>query len=229
MTRIEDLKREVKNRQRTGMVVTGALVLVVVLGALALSTRWSGSDDAAPPAAPSATDEARQVAAGFLQAYGSYDADRAISYLADDAITSDWLTPEELRADLSWNEAIGWTELRSPCQRTGADGATVKLTCDYQVHALGSDQLGRGPYGDGFWSLHVRDGKIVFASPRFPFGSNGFSSEMWEPFLAFVDASYPGDSDVMYNDNRTEPTTTPESLQLWEQHVSEYVASETSG
>ena len=229
MTQITDLKREVKNRQRTGMVVTAAAVLVLVLGVLAFSTRWLGSDEAATPAGPTVTDEAKQVAAGFLQAYGSYDADRAIGYLADDAVTTDWPSPEELRADLSWNEAVGWTELRSPCQKSGRDGATVELTCDYEVHALGSDELGRGPFGDSYWSLHVRDGQIVYASPQFPFEANGFSAEMWEPFLAFVDASYPGDADVMYNDNRSEPAVTPESLQLWEQHVSDYVASETAG
>jgi hypothetical protein len=228
MTQIVDLKREVKNRQRTGLVVTAAVVLVVV-GGLALSTRWFGSDEAAPPAGTSVTYDARQVAAGFLQAYGSYDADRAVSYLTDDAITTDWPSPEGLRADLSWNEAVGWTELRSPCQRTGVDGATVELRCDYQVHALGSDQLGRGPYGDSFWTLRVRDGKIVYASPQFPFEANGFSGEMWEPFLAFVDASHPGDADVMYNDNRTEPAITPESLQLWEQHIADYVAAEAAG
>lgn len=134
MTQITDLKREVKNRQRTAVVVTAAAVLVLVLGVLAFSTRW-----------------------------------------------------------------------------------------------LGSDELGRGPFGDSYWSLHVRDGQIVYASPQFPFEANGFSAEMWEPFLAFVDASYPGDADVMYNDNRSEPAVTPEALQLWEQHVSDYVASETAG
>lgn len=229
MSQIVDLKREVKTRQRTGLVVTAAVVLAVVLGGLALSTRWFGSDEAAPPAGPSVTDQARQVGAGFLQAYGSYDADRAVSYLADDAVTTDWPSLEGLRADLSWNEAVGWTELRSPCQRTGIDGATVELKCDYQVHALGSDQLGRGPFGDGYWSLHVRDGEIVYASPQFPFGTNGFSVEMWEPFLAFVEASHPGDADVMYNDDRSDAESTPESLQLWQQHVADYVAAETAG
>ena len=229
MTQITDLKREVRTRQRAGMVVTAAVVLVVVLGALAFSTRWLGSDEVATPAGPTVTDEAKQVAAGFLQAYGSYDADRAIGYLADDALTADWPSPEGLRSDLSWNEAVGWTELRSPCQKTGVDGATVELRCGYQVHALGSDELGRGPFGDSYWSLHVRDGLIVYASPQIPCGSNGFSAEMWEPFLAFVDASYPGDADVMYNENRTDAAITSESLQLWTQHIADYVTAVRAG
>ncbi len=230
MTQIVELKREVRNRQRTGMVVTATVVLALVVGALAVSTRWIGSDESAPPAGPSVTDEARQVAAGFLQAYGSYDADRATSYLADDAITTDWQSHDELRAQLSWNEAVGWTELRSPCRRTDVVGATVDLRCDYQVHALGSDQLGRGPYGESYWSLHVKNGQIIYARPQFPFQTNGFSAEMWEPFTDFVDTTYPGDADVMYTDeSRSKGSTTPEALRLWTQHIDDYVASESGG
>ena len=228
MTQITDLKREVKTRQRTAMVVTAAAVLVVVLGSLAVSTRWLGSDESATPTGPTVTDEAKQVAAGFLQAYGSYDADRALGYLTDGAVTDSWGSPEELRAELDWNESVGWTELRSPCQRTAIHGATVDLRCDYQVHSLGSDELGRGPFGDSYWSLHVRDGQIIYAQPEFPFATNGFSAEMWEPFVAFVDERFRGDADAMFNGARTEPTITAESLRLWTQHIDDYVASETA-
>ncbi len=232
MTQLVELKREVKTRQRTGMIVTAAVVLLIVVGTWAASTKWLGTDDAATPAGPSATDDARQVAAGFLQAYSSYDADRAMGYLTDEAITPDWGSPEGFRGDLAWNEAVGWTELRSPCEQLSLEGATVDLRCAYSVHALGSQQLGRGPYGDAYWDLRVRDGKIVRAHAEFPFGSNGFSVEMWEPFADFVDTTYPRDADVMYPDGtRSDARTTPESLRLWEQHIRDYVdehASETA-
>jgi len=136
---------------------------------------------------------------------------------------------EELRGELAWNQAAGWTELREPCQASKGAGSSVNLRCKYQVHALGSEQLGRGPYGDAYWNLHVRGGQIVYALPQFPFASNGFSGEMWEPFVTFVEASYPGDADVMYNADRTNSMRNPESLQLWEQHVADYVASQTAG
>ncbi len=228
MTQIVELKREDKTRQRTGMVVTAAVVLALVVGALAVTTRWIGSDESAPPAGPSVTDEARQVAAGFLQAYGSYDADRAMSYLTDHAIGAEWVTREAFRKTVAWNEAAGWTELRSPCRRMSADGATVFLRCPYSVHALGSEQLGRGPYGGGYWDLRVTDGEITLGSAEFPYGSNGFNIGMWEPFVHFVEARYPRDIDVMFTSaSRSDGSTTPESLRLWAQHVDDYVASET--
>ena len=104
----------------------------------------------------------------------------------------------------------------------------AELRCDYKVHALASDQLGRGPYGDSYWTLHVRNGEIIYARATFPFATNGFSAEMWEPFVSFVEADYAGDADVMFDQSRTEPEITPESLLLWEQHIADYVTAETT-
>jgi hypothetical protein len=229
MTQIVDLKREVKTRQRTGMVVTGVAVLALVVGALAVTTRWVGSDEAAPPAGPSVTTQAQQVAAGFFTAYDTYDANRMLTYLSDEAVLMAWDSTEGLRGNATWRQAAGWTELREPCQASKPSGSTVELRCDYRLHALGSEQLGRGPFEDNYWSLHVRDGQIVYARSEFPFGTNGFADEMWEPFVGFVESSYPDDADVMYNADRSASEYGPESVRLWDQHLADYVASETAG
>jgi hypothetical protein len=229
VTQIVDLKREVKTRQRTGMVVTGVVVLALVVGALAVTTRWVGSDEAAPPAGPSATTQAQQVASGFLRAYDMYDADRMLTYLSDEAVLMAWDSTEGLRGNATWRQAAGWTELREPCQASKPSGSTVELRCDYRLHALGSEQLGRGPFEDNYWSLHVRDGQIVYARSEIPFGTNGFASEMWEPFLGFVESTHPDDVDVMYSGDRSTSNYDPESVRLWEQHIADYVASETAG
>ena len=228
MTQIVDLKREVKTRQRTGAVATGVVVLALVVGALALTTRWVGSDESAPPAGPSVTTQAQRVAAGFFAAYDTYDADRMLTFLSDEAVAMSWDSPEGLRGDAAWREAAGWTELRDPCQIGDSSGNRVDIRCDYRLRALGSERLGRGPYGDNYWSLHVQDGQIVFARNEFTYTSNGFSGEMWEPFAAFVQSTYPGDADLMYNADRSASKHGPQSVQLWEQHIDDYVASERS-
>jgi hypothetical protein len=97
------------------------------------------------------------------------------------------------------------------------------------VHALGSQAIGRGPYRGGYWDLEVENGKISFARSDFPFGENGFATEVWEPFLVFVETEYPGDADLMYTTDRSDQLSTPKSLRLWAQHVADYVASETGG
>jgi len=229
MTQIIELKREVKTRQRTGMVATAAVVLALVVGALAVTTRWIGSDESAPPAGPSVTEQSQQVAAGFLAAYDGYDADRMLTYLSDEAVAMVWESTEGLRGDATWREAAGWTELRDPCQASKASASTVDLRCDYRLQALGSEELGRGPYEDNYWSLHVQEGQIVYARSEFSYDTNGFAGEMWEPFAAFVESTYPDDADLMYNDDRSASRHDPESVRLWEQHVADYVASEATG
>jgi hypothetical protein len=57
-----------------------------------------------------------------------------------------------------------------------------------------------------------------------------FSPQMWEPFADWMDAEYPSDADVMYSDaTRIEPRRTEESIQLWEQHIREYVDAHAAG
>lgn len=229
MTQLVELKQEDKTRQRTGLILTTAVVLVVVLGTLAASTRWLGTDDAAPPAGRSVTDEARDLASRFFDAYRAYDADRAMSYLTASAIAGEWGSPEGFRDERAWSRAAGWTNLIDPCEQVSRAGNAVSLRCGFLVHALGSEELGRGPFGDSSWAITVRDGKIVQVHADFPFMSNGFSEQMWEPFANWVSTTYPRDADIMYTDgSRSEGRATPESLWLWEQHIRDYVDERTS-
>jgi len=231
-----------------------AAVVAVVVGAIVLATRNDPSEPqipAAPPTtvAPPTPDEAdaaqRRVAAeelatGFLDAYGAFDADRAASYLTADAIAQEWGSPEQFRLTIDYLEAIGYkqTILQSPRPRTAVDGhcglrgdsaAGVSLRCAYDLHALRSDEIGLGPFGDNEWDFTVHDGKIVSASPGWAFLTNGFSEQMWEPFAAWVASEYPDDVVVMYTDRRQETQRLNEqSIQLWEQHSRSYAATGAS-
>jgi hypothetical protein len=230
MTQIVDLKREVKTRQRTGIAVTAAVAVVLVAGALAFSSRWLGSDEAAvTPTGQSTTTRAQLVAADFFAAVDAYDAEEMLAFLTDDAVRPVWNSASAIRDDAAWREAAGWTQLREPCRADDSGGSTVVLRCDYAVHALGSDELGRGPFGGGYWTLHVKADKVVYAYIDFPFDTNGFAAEMWEPLVAFVESEYPRDVDVMYTDDRADGKEDPAALRLWEQHIDDYVASETVG
>jgi hypothetical protein len=237
------------SRHRWLIAAAAAAVVAVVVGAIVLATRNDPSEPqipAAPPTtvAPPTPDEAdaaqRRVAAeelatGFLDAYGAFDADRAASYLTADAIAQEWGSPEQFRLNIDYLEAIGYkqTILQSPRPRTAVDGhcglqgdsaAGVSLRCAYDLHALRSDEIGLGPFGDNYWDLTVRDGKIVSASPGWAYLTNGFSDQMWEPFAAWVASEYPDDVVVMYTDRRQEmQRLNKESIQLWAQRSREYV------
>jgi len=228
VTQIVDLRREVKTRQRTGLAVAAAVVLVALAGAFMLGTRFIGSDDAAPPAGPSRTADARQVAAKFFAAYDAYDADRMLATLSDQGFMTQWTSAEDARSDVAWREAVGWTESHEPCLASSASGGAVNLRCDVEVQALGSEQLGRGPYGSGYWALHVEGAKVTYAHLEFPHSTNGFAAETWEPFVHFVEAEYPADAELMLNEDETDSERNA-ALPLWKQHVADYVAAEIAG
>lgn len=231
MTQIVELKREVKTRQRTGVAVAAAVVLVVVAGTFFATTRLLGSDDSSLPAGPSRADRATQVATSFFAAYDDNDADGMLALMTEDAITPEWESAANLREDALWRQAAGWTETQRRCAKSGeAVGDIVYLRCDFSLHALGSAELGRGPFEGGYWAVHVQGDKVVYLLSEFPFSTNGFAAQMWEPLITFVEQNYPNDYSAMYDEEGQEAGKRDgATLQLWEQHVADYVASETAG
>ena len=228
MTQLLELKEESRSRRREGLVVAAVAVVVVVVGGLFASARWLGSDEASDPVVPAVTDDARAIATDFLDARNDHDADRAMSYMTDAAIAGQYESAQGLRETFGWERAVGWTEILDSCDRVSSSATAVTLRCGYSVHAIGSQQSGIGPYGDSYWDLTVRDGKIASARATFPFNDNGFSDGVWEPFGQWVSFTYPEDAAVMYKDSRrTDAATTPESLRLWEQHIQDYVDVKT--
>jgi hypothetical protein len=232
-------------RRRAIILAAAAAAVVIVVGAVVLATR--GDDDTAPitnqptptsdVAEDTVDDAAVDVARGFVEAYGALDAERVLSYLADDAeITSledngtredtrEELTREELRLWLDWLETAGTQQMLNSCDEQSSSAAGTTVRCTYDYHSFGSDQLGRGPFTGSYFDLTVRDGEIVQATTYLEFEQ--FSPQMWSPFAYWMDANYPADADVMYDDpGRNGFRQTEESFQLWEQHLPEYVAAQ---
>ena len=87
---------------------------------------------------------AEEVARGFVEAYGAFDADRALSYLADDAdITGliDWFTSDEmqgtrdeLRLVISLQQAQHLQQMLDSCNElsSSATGTSVRCTFDFK-------------------------------------------------------------------------------------------------
>jgi hypothetical protein len=88
-----------------------------------------------------------EVAMGLLDAYGAYDADRALSYLADEAVDDDRpadmaRTREDFRGELAVFEAMRYRHTITGCEEVGESAAGVAIRCTFDMHALGSDEVG---------------------------------------------------------------------------------------
>jgi hypothetical protein len=169
---------------------------------------------------------AEEVAMGFLEAFGAFDVEEAMTYLADDANLSGFdsqlaqfvpgAPTDAFRLWVAWHEAVGWKQMLHPCEQLASSTSGTDLRCPFDLHSLRSDELGLGPYSGSAFLLRVRDGEIVQASWTLDIAE--FSPQVWEPFQAWVSTAYPEDAAIMYA-----PAQTEVSNALWEQRTREYV------
>jgi hypothetical protein len=179
-----------------------------------------------PPTVNPADAAAEEVARGFLDALAAFDAQKAMTYVADNADITGIINPqvpadtEGLSLMLSMLEASG-SKLILPSCETAALGSDTSVVCDFDFHLIRSDLIGRGPFSGNSYVFTVRNGAIVRASVS----ENSEKSErrMWEPFAEWVSSTYPRDAAVMYLDRTlAQWRLSPESIRLWERHSREY-------
>lgn len=222
---LDETEKDTRRRRRrwTG----GALVAAAAAGAIIVWVSGVGDDPetGTTPEVATATAEDEAVATAFLDAYRAWDRERAASYVADPAFV------EALdRGWMRWSEAVGFTLLVDSCEEGGSSATVTRVQCAFDYHALGSDELGLGPFSDNVFSISIRDGEIVTANEELEFMSNGFSEQMWEPFGAWVSRAYPEDAAIMYADwpGTSLEAHSPRSIELWRQHTRDYVEAQQS-
>lgn len=219
---------------RTGWSRAERGIVIGVAAALLALAACEGGADVPTPDEPTATaPEAEEVATGFVEAYGAFDADEAITYLADDAAILELITsvgahrgvvgtPDELRLFISLLRAGAYRQTLDSCEAQGVSASGTMVHCTFDFHLFGSDQIGLGPYGGSSFDLTVLDGEIVRADASLEVEE--FSPQMWEPFATWVSETHPEDVVVMYEDEtQTGMRLTEESITLWKRHVREYV------
>jgi hypothetical protein len=204
-------------------VTTGAVLLIVLVVVLVQSR-----DDAPATQAPMVAEApentvnatAEEVATGLLEAYGAYDVERAMTYLADDAVIASVGGLDDPRLLISWLEATGYQQMLDSCESAGTSSSGSTVRCPFRFHGLRSGEIGRGPFGGSSFELVVRDGKIVRLSQNWEI--ERFSPQMWEPFARWVSTAHAKDASVMY-EGQSGVRLTEESIRLWERHTQGYV------
>lgn len=208
-----------ERRNKSAWLVAGASVAAMLL--VGVIVFFVARDEVPVAATPS------DVATSFLEAFGAHDAERAITYLADDADIKGLIgtqdpegTLEEFRRVVQYLEGQGYEQTLHPCvEREGSTGTTVRCPFDYQ--AIRSGEMGLGPYTGSHFEIRVRDGKVLWAWQEWDISQ--FSSQVWGPFASWVASEHPEDAEVMYEARFTRWSLSEESIRLWEQHSREYV------
>ncbi|MDX1468402.1 MAG: hypothetical protein R3258_03590 [Acidimicrobiia bacterium] len=214
--------RRISRPRRTAVLAT--LLTVVVIGGLGLLIARQGDDVAGSSSSTEPDEVSVQIATGFVEAYGSFDAERADSYLAPDADLSGMEGgQQEWQAALRWFNAQGFELMLDSCNVVVTRPTGTRVRCFFDYHGIHSREMGLGPYEGSRIDVVVVDGEIVEAFIDFEYLQNGFSRQVWEPFAQWVVDNHPEDVDVMYTDESLGyQNLTEESITLWAMRTRQY-------
>ena len=229
----ETLERDVERnrpRIRIGWVAAAAAAAAVIAALVLVDA--SRDDGSGTPAGPVDTGAATELASDFVDALAAYDADRAASYLADDAgiqLRTSTLDAGSMGPQLRWTRAAGWRLLPGRCELESVSAPAATVACAYDNHGLGSERLGRGPFPDNVLRLTVVDGEIVSGVEVIV--SDGFEVTMWEPFTSWLLSNHPDEAGFMYDDwpGAMVPALSERSARLWAKNVDRYVRAVERG
>ena len=208
-----------RNRRRAWVAGAVAAAAAVVLIVWSMGLTGKPQSISPPPAGPAQPED---VATAYVDAYASYDRPLLKSMLAGDALAS-W--PDLSNANRA-DEAIEFRVLLGSCTTLYHESVRTRVRCTFDVHALGSERLGLGPYTNNEFLMTVQGGKIIESETLFDWANNGFNVQMWEPFVAWVTKHYPRDVPAMFEGDNPRPEAT--SAELFHKHIAEYVAAKSS-
>lgn len=201
---------------------------IALVAAIAVTTPAAILATREPSETTIATDQTgpAEIATGFMDAYGAFDLDRAVSFLADDADVSELVGsigstdlggPPGLRLAISYLEAVGYEQIDPSCVEESVGPSGGLFRCSFDLHLLRSDEIGRGPFGPAEIALSIVDGEIVRASSMSFDHEEAFSQQVWEPFAAWVSSRYPDYDRAMYKDeSHSGARITERTIALWE-------------
>jgi hypothetical protein len=241
---LERVLRRRDRKRRNQRIGAGVVGIAVFVTAMWIVTSGLSFDRTQRPAnEPSTVNSAEDVARGFLAAFGAFDTEAAMTYVADDADLQGLIYPEtsfvipsplvdpaagreNFRMMLDLMEAAGYQQTITSCQAVSF-GSGTGVVCGFDFDMIGSDELGLGPVTGNRFLLTVADGEIVRA--WVDWDTPTVSAQLVKPFRDWVSATHPKDVRVMFGPppkgaaGYLDPRYTNESIRLWRLRIPEYV------
>jgi ketosteroid isomerase-like protein len=241
----EDLLRRRDRKRRNQRITAGVVGIAVFVAAVWIVTSGAPAERTQTPAdVPSPvepTDPAEDVVRGFIAAFGAFDAEAAMTYVADDADLRGLIDPPTpanrrgLSQTLALLEAVGYQLTINWCRADPFESGT-SVVCAFDFTTFHAVELGRGWFTGSTFVFTVRDGRIVMGElARANFLH--YASRVTAPFAKWLAATHPRDFEVMYGAIPSHPggfrfvhsRLTDESIRLFGLRTREYVEAVQQG
>ena len=241
---LDGLQRRRDRKRRNQQITAGVVGIAVFVAAVWIVTSdWSSHRTQRPANEPSTvnqTDAAEDVVRGFLAAWGAFDPEAAMTYVADDANLRGLIDPQVpanrrgLSLMLALAEVVDYRQTITSCHTTPLSSGT-HVVCGYDFTTMDAVALGRGPFTGRTFTFVVRDGMIVDASLHM--NDDKYASQVRAPFAEWLAAKHPRDFEVMYGSIPSRPAgfrlvqyrLTEESIPLFGLRTREYVKAVQQG
>lgn len=208
-----------RSHRRAALVSAGAAAAAAaaVAGAVFWATDLT-ADRAEPTPAVEPVPPAVQVAEDFVAAYATNDTETVAAMAAEQADVRSW------RLYMARDAAWGVEFMFEPCRQITTNDVGTGVACLFDLHALHSRELGRGPFEDATFTVWVDgDGKVFEADPTWNHENNGLMQHL-DAVLNWVFETYPEDRKFLELDEPEIPTAQLDRwLTLWERYTQDYL------
>jgi hypothetical protein len=240
----ERLRRRRDRKRRNQRIAAGVVGIAVFVAAIWIVTSGGSSDrtqrPANEPSTVDSTDAAEGLVRGFLAAFGAFNPEAAMTYVADDANLRGLIDPpvpankKSLSRMLALFEVVDYQQTITSCHATPLSSGT-HVVCGFAFTTIDAVELGRGPFTGSTFVFIVRDGMIVIATGNW--NLDQYASQVRAPFAEWLAATYPRDFEVMYGSIPPRPAgfgqvhyrLTEESIRLFRLRTREYVKAVKQG
>jgi hypothetical protein len=216
------------------LAAAAAVALVVAAGVIGAVTIRPHDDNSAGPAATPTTpspfhsyfDSYLKTATDFVDALSSFNLPQARRLLAPGATFTGGMDTKSWPEDMRFFQQTGGQILPGRChvlQRGLPENLVVG--CPYSYQLMRSAALGLGPYTGSHLQLTFGSRRITQVNVDHETDTNGWSTQMWLPFAAWIDRFHHRDGHKMYPDwpQQHHFPATNQEIRLWSERTRQFV------
>jgi hypothetical protein len=212
-------------RPNTRLLATAGAVVVLLVAGIVWSASQRPHDAQAGPRPPEPAASDIRTATRFVGALSLFDLHRVRELLAPGATFTGAVDTGQWALAMRFFHETGGQILPGPCYALSQASSEAVVDCPYRYQLMRSGDLGLGPYTGSNFEITTRDGRVTAVNMDHETDTNGWSTQMWMPFAAWIDSFHHADGAMMYPDwpQQHHWPATKQAIRLWSLRTRQFV------